>query len=277
MALTPGVHVISVSEELEGAVVDPDAPMTLEELQQAVRRVLGADLPLSDPRWLTRNVNNSRLAERYRQGRVFLAGDAAHVFSAGGSALNTGMLDATNLGWKLAATLRGWAPPGLLDSYHHERHPAGARVLMHTRVQEALMEPGVQGEALSALFGELVQQPETVRQLAAALSGTDVRYDFGDDSHPWIGRWMPEALPFTKLLVNGRAVLVDSSEAGKAAAVAEPWRDRVDIVRQPPSQSQPPASLLIRPDGYVAWAGGPDSLEASGLEAALVRWFGAAS
>src|SRR5262245_62391261 len=137
---------------------DRDAPMAIDELRESVRRTTGAEIPMVEARWLSRFTDGSRQAERYREGRVLLAGDAAHIqLPAGGPGLSTGLADAMNLGWKLAAHVQGWAPEGLLDSYHTERHMAGARVLMHTRAQGALLNDSPQTRALRKVFAELLQ------------------------------------------------------------------------------------------------------------------------
>ncbi len=166
------------------------------------------------------------------------------------------MQDTVNLGWKLAAEINGWAPDGLLDTYESERRPLGERVMMHTRAQTALLSPGPEVTALRELFGELIAIPEVSAHIAELLAGTDVRYDVGDD-HPSAGRPVPD-LTFddgrrvAALLHSGRAVLLDLTD-GAAAAVAHGWADRVDAVNA--SMPEPPvAAMLIRPDGYIAWA-----------------------
>jgi 2-polyprenyl-6-methoxyphenol hydroxylase-like FAD-dependent oxidoreductase len=284
----PGVHILSVHEE--DPSVDPDAPMTLEELRASVYRVLGVDLPMSQPQWLSRTAGSSRQADRYRAGRVLLAGDAAHLFSAGGSALNVGMLDAVNLGWKLAAEVRGWAPPGLLDTYHAERHAAGERVLMHTRAQAALSAPGEDVDALRHLLGELLAFEQPLRHLAETLDGGDVRYEMpGAGPHPLLGRWAPDIaletgdgpIRVAELTRAGRPVLLDLTGGPVLADAAGAWRDRLDVVAgRPASPPAPAAALLIRPDCHVAWVGTADGAGRplpDGLPAALSRWLGAAA
>jgi len=221
-------------------------------------------------------ITNSRQAERYRDGRVFLLGDAAHVHSGmGGPGLNLGLTDAFNLGWKLAAAVTGWAPPDLLDSYHHERHPVGRRVIMHSRAQSALVGPGPDVTALRELMGELLENRDTVRHVAELMSGADTRYRTGADRHELAGRWVPD-LPLdtgtggarlAEVLRTGRPLLLDLG-AGVAGAV-DGWADRVDVLAA--TTPEPPAgAVLIRPDGHAAWAGE----DAGGLDAALHRWFG---
>ncbi|GII63947.1 FAD-dependent oxidoreductase [Sphaerisporangium krabiense] len=284
-SLQPGVDIVGVRE----AAGPPRArgALTLEEFRASVRRVLGGESPpLGEPIWLSETVSQARLAERYRAGRVFLAGDAAHLFPAGGAALNVGMTDAVNLGWKLAAVLRG-APESLLDSYHSERHPVGERTLLQTRAQAALEHAeGENGAALRELLAELFAYEAPLRHLAGVLEGSDVRYDMPGSvpDHPLLGRFVPDFALTTPgegpagvaaLMRPARAVLVDlTGEAGLREA-AGPWEDRVTVVaaRAP----EPPArALLVRPDGHVAFAhSGPvDEAARSGLRAALAHWFG---
>lgn len=195
----PGVHRVAVHEWRQPPA-DPDAPLTPAELRAAVTRVTGVDLPMTRPdsdapfAWRRRVGMHSRQAERYRDGRVLLAGDAAHVHSGvGAPGLNLGMQDVFNLGWKLAATVLGRAPRGLLDTYERERHPAGARVLMQTRAQTALLSPGTEVTALRELLGELLDEPAVLRRLAELLAGADLRYAMpGGGDHPLVGGWMPE-------------------------------------------------------------------------------------
>lgn len=260
-----------------------DKPMSLAELRESAHRVLGVDLPLEEPKGpgphALRRINgqNTRLAEHYRDGRVLLLGDAAHVHSAmGGPGLNLGLQDAMNLGWKLAAHLNGWAPPGLLDTYESERHPVGARVMMQSMSQTALMAPGPEVAALRTLMGELFAIPDVARHMAKLLAGADVRYDVGD-GHPLSGQPVPD-LTFddgrrvAELLHEARPILLDLG--GGVADAARDWADRVDTVSA--GMPDPPAAaLLIRPDGYVAWAADEfGSAEKTALRAALQRWFG---
>src|SRR5262249_20483535 len=272
-------RVITVEPYPEG--FDRSAPMTLEELRESVRRTTGRDVPMSEARWLSRFTDASRQADAYRKGRVLLAGDAAHVqLPAGGPGLSTGLNDAANLGWKLAAEIQGWAPPGLLDSYHAERHPAGARVLMHTRAQGALLVRGPHTQALRELFGELMEDDQTVRRIVDLLQGNDVRYPMAeDDAHPLTGRWAPELtvvargarLRLPQLMHRARGVLLDFGDSHAVRREAVGWSDRIDVVTAECLSESPADALLIRPDGYVAWAGPAGA----GLDRSLNRWFGA--
>ncbi|MBF6170512.1 FAD-dependent monooxygenase [Nocardia blacklockiae] len=283
--LTPGKPLIGITEYEREPVADEE-PMTFAELRASLERLLGAEVPITPPEGpgphALRRITgqNTRLAETYRAGNVFLLGDAAHVHSAmGGPGLNLGLQDAFNLGWKLAAEIRGYAPPGLLDTYQSERYPVAERVMMHSLSQTALMAPGPEVTALRRLFDELLQVPQVSAHIAHLLAGSDVRYDIGDD-HPLSGRLVPDvtveldgrAVRIAELFRSARPVLLDFT--GTLGDAAAGWADRVDVVTA--SAAAPPAAaLLIRPDGYVAWAatepGDP------GLPEALARWFGTAS
>ena len=242
-------------------IPEPDAPYTFEEFRQALEYVLGTEVPVTEPDApkMKRRTSggNTRLASAYRAGRVLLVGDAAHVHSAiGGPGLNLGLQDAVNLGWKLAATVHGTAPAGLLDTYESERRPVAERVVMQTQAQSVLIGPGPEVTALRTLFGELLEEPAVRGRIAGLISGAEIRYDVGD-RHPLSGYFAPGDVP----MHNGRPVLIDPT--GKLAAIAAPWLDRVDVIRTDKSPG-----MLIRPDGYVAWAG------EKGLKDALKRWFG---
>lgn len=272
--------------------VDHTAPMALDELEAATRRVIGTDLPMHDPVWLSRATDSSRLVEQYRVGRVLLAGDAAHVHWAyGGMGLQTGIQDAGNLGWKLAAQIHGWAPAGLLDTYHAERHPVGHRLIMSTRAQEALARPGEHVTALRELFSQLMNLDQTRQYIAGMITGVDTRYDMGadgSDRHPLLGRWAPNLAlhnePGTThvaaLMHAGKGVLLDLARRAALHDLAANWADRVNAVAA--RCYEHPANLdalLIRPDGYVAWAARSDEGEHESqqrLRSALEKWFGAA-
>ena len=274
-----------ITTEPYPADLDRDAPMTLDELRASIRQVNGRDLPISGTRWMSRFTDASRQAAQYRAGHVLLAGDAAHIhLPAGGPGLNTGLQDAVNLGWKLAAEIRGWAPPALLDTYHTERHAEGERVLMHTRAQGALMGSGADGRvaALREVLGQLLQYEQPLRHLINLMYALDTRYDTGTaDPHPLAGRWAPDlalttpagASSIAELLHPARGVLLDLTEGGTFARNGHGWKDRVDIVTAH-CTAPPAAALLIRPDGYVAWAASPDTPGNDGLRQALTAWFG---
>jgi 2-polyprenyl-6-methoxyphenol hydroxylase-like FAD-dependent oxidoreductase len=280
----PGRQMVGTIEFGVTELPDESTPMTIDELRNSAHRVLGVELPLEPPdgpgpHALRRIAGqNTRQADRYRAGNIFLLGDSAHVHSAmGGPGLNLGLQDAVNLGWKLAATVNGWAPPGLLDSYHTERHPVGARVMMQSMSQTALMAPGPEVEALRTLFGELLQKPDVAAHMAHLLAGSDVRYDVGD-GHRLSGRLVPDLTladgrRVAALLHDARPVLLDLS-GGAIAAAAQGWAHRVDTVTATVTD-EPIRGLLIRPDGYVAWAADEfDHDDEVRLHAALRRWCG---
>ncbi|MFB9376505.1 FAD-dependent monooxygenase [Kineococcus gynurae] len=246
----------------------------LAELRAQLLAVAGTDFGVHSPRWTSRFGDATRLAERYRTGRVLLAGDAAHVHPpTGGQGLNLGLQDALNLGWKLAAAAAGTAPEGLLDSYHAERHPVAADVLSLTRAQSELLstEPGPQ--AVRRLLTELVDLPEVNRTLVEKITAIGVRYDLGDP-HPLVGRRLRD-LPLERGTLyaefrTGGGLLLDRD--ARFSSSAAPWGGRVRTVAAPgpvPGVG-PSAGVLLRPDGHVAWVGeDPD-----GLRPALLRWFG---
>ncbi|GAB1511569.1 FAD-dependent monooxygenase [Actinophytocola sp. KF-1] len=260
-----------------------EEPLTLDELRASARRVLGVDVPLGPPvgdgphllRKLTGG--NTRIADRFRDGRVLLVGDAAHVHSAiGGPGLNLGLQDAVNLGWKLAAEVRGHAPAGLLDTYESERRPASERVVMHTQAQSALIAPGSEVTALRTLFTELLRDKANVAHIANMMAGADIHYEVGD-THPLAGRWAPDVVldggvRLAELMRTARPLLLDLTADGVLGKEIEGWHDRVDTVT---GADGPAAAMLVRPDGYVAWASADPDPDA--LRAALTRWFGAAA
>jgi 2-polyprenyl-6-methoxyphenol hydroxylase-like FAD-dependent oxidoreductase len=268
------------------------APMTLAELQASVERVLGAELPLrpavaDSPITLRRFAGvNSRIAARYKTGRVMLVGDAAHVHSAlGGPGLNLGLQDAVNLGWKLAGVVAGRVEPALLDTYEAERRPAGQRVIMHSRAQMALIRPGSEVTALREVFAELLTNPRTVRHLSDTLSGADIRYPAEPDDHPLVGRWVPHltienpscARRVAELARDGRPLLLDLTDDGVLAAAVNDIHDRVTVAAGRPVEGVSATALLVRPDGYVAWASSAREPEIGPLRRVLWRWFGIAS
>lgn len=266
---------------------DRSAPVTLEELNAAVHRLSGRDLELTEPvLWTSRFSDASQQAERYRRGGVFLAGDAAHVhFPIGGQGLNTGLQDAVNLGWKLAGRLHGWGTDPLLDSYHEERHPVGASVLSNTRAQLALMAPDEEHTTpLRDLFTEILGFDQVNRYLAEMVTGVGIRYATGPkERSPLVGAFAPDLVTdsgkhWAELMREGTGVLVDAG-AG-VGDQARPWGGRVRVTGAAPGQDGVPAdALLIRPDGYCAWAateGESPEERSKGLEEALTLWFGPA-
>jgi 2-polyprenyl-6-methoxyphenol hydroxylase-like FAD-dependent oxidoreductase len=256
----------------DGVAEDRATAPTLEEFKQRLRAVAGTDFGVHSPRWLSRFGDATRQAERYRVGRVLLAGDAAHIHPpTGGQGLNLGVQDAFNLGWKLAAAVNGWAPEGLLDSYHAERHPVGARVLENTRAQITLLGTDPGATALRELFTRLMDFEEVNRYVTEMITAVGVRYDFGE-GHDLLGRRMRDVQlkrgRLYELMHDGRGLLLD--QTGRLSV--EGWADRVDHVVDVSEELDVPA-VLLRPDGHVAWAG-EDQQELLGR---LPQWFGAAT
>ncbi len=267
-----GGGVYRVVVPAEGVAEDRTVPPTLEEFKQRLREVAGTDFGVHSPRWLSRFGDATRQAERYRVGRVLLAGDAAHIHPpTGGQGLNLGVQDAFNLGWKLAAEVGGWAPEGLLDSYHTERHPVAADVLDNTRAQMELMslEPGAR--AVRRLLAELMDFEDVNRYLIEKIIAIGVRYDFGE-GHELLGRRMRDVQlkrgRLYGLMHGGRGLLLDRT--GRLSV--EGWADRVDHVVDVSEELDVPA-VLLRPDGHVAWAGD----DQQDLLGRMPRWFGAAA
>ncbi|MFD5828054.1 rifampin monooxygenase [Lentzea sp. NPDC060358] len=253
----------------DGVSEDRAVMPVLDDFKEQLRRVAGTDFGVHSPRWMSRFGDATRQAERYRSGRVFLAGDAAHVHPpTGGQGLNLGLQDAFNLGWKLAAAVRGWAPDGLLDTYEAERHPVAEEVLNNTRAQIELMkvEPGPQ--SVRRLLTELVGFEEVNRYLIEKIIAVTIRYDLGSGDD-LVGRRIGD-LPLKRgglydRMHAGHGILLDQT----GTLSAEGWAGRVDHVADVSEELSAPA-VLLRPDGHVAWAG-DDQRE---LDGALARWFG---
>jgi 2-polyprenyl-6-methoxyphenol hydroxylase-like FAD-dependent oxidoreductase len=266
-----GDGVYRVVVPAEGVAEDRSAPPTLEEFRQQLRATAGTDFGVHSPRWLSRFGDATRLAERYRTGRVLLAGDAAHIHPpTGGQGLNLGIQDAFNLGWKLAAEVNGWAPEGLLDSYHTERHPVAADVLDNTRAQMQLLSPEPGPRAVRRLLSDLMDFEDVNRYLIEKITAIAVRYDVGE-GHELLGRRMRdvglERGRLYELMHGGRGLLLD--QTGRLSVAG--WADRVDHVVDVSEELDVPAALL-RPDGHVAWVGD----DQQDLLSQLPAWFGAA-
>ncbi|MCX5195556.1 rifampin monooxygenase [Streptomyces sp. NBC_00249] len=255
----------------EGVAEDRTTAPTLEELKERLRAVAGTDFGAHSPRWISRVTDATRQAERYRVGRVLLAGDAAHIHPpTAGQGLNLGVQDAHNLGWKLAAAVDGWAPAGLLDSYHAERHPEGARVMASALAQGVLLEDTAGAKALRELFTKLLDFEEVNRYVTGEITAVGVRYDLGE-GHELLGRRLRDVRlkqggRLYELMHGGRGLLLDQS--GRLSV--EGWADRVDHVVDISEELDAPA-VLLRPDGHVAWAGE----DQQDLLRHLPTWFGA--
>jgi 2-polyprenyl-6-methoxyphenol hydroxylase-like FAD-dependent oxidoreductase len=273
---------VMVTEEHVGATSEP----TLRDLSEALIAVYGTDYGIHSPTWISRFTDMTRQAAAYREGRVLLAGDAAHVHSpVGGQGLNTGVQDAVNLGWKLAQVVNRTSPESLLDTYHAERHPVAARVLRNTMANVSLFRPDDRVKALGDAMSELLRVDENRKRFGAMMSGLDIHYDLGE-GHPLLGRRMPDLDLVTPggtvrvftLLHDAHPVLLN---LGKPLGFdISPWARRVlaidakyagDWELPALGQVAAPAAVLIRPDGYIAWVGdGTDT----GLRDALTTWFG---
>ncbi|MFE0357726.1 FAD-dependent monooxygenase [Streptomyces nigra] len=290
--LAPGVDRIIVCEHGTPA---GDRPQTVEfdEVAAAWERITGESLAGGGADWVSSFTDATRQTSAYRKGRVLLAGDAAHVhLPAGGQGLSTGVQDAVNLGWKLAAVARGRAPEALLDTYHDERHPVGARLLMNTRAQGMIFLGGPEADPARAVFGELMELEDVRRRLAGIVSHLDIAYDLGPGTHPLLGRRLPPRpleLPdgtrtgTADLLHPARGVLLDLAGDPAPRETAARWSDSVTVVTARPEDPDAFAgatALLVRPDGHVAWAAGGDSARddvAAGIDRlvqSLHHWFG---
>jgi 3-(3-hydroxy-phenyl)propionate hydroxylase len=264
----------------------PSSEPTLGDLSEALTVVYGTDFGIHNPTWISRFTDMTRQAAAYRAGRVLLAGDAAHIhYPAGGQGLSLGIQDAVNLGWKLAQVVKGTSSESLLDTYHAERHPIGARALHYSMAVTALQRRDARMEALVDVVSELGSMDEPRRWLAGIISGLDIHYDLGE-GHPLLGRRMPDldltapdgGLRFFERLHDARPVLLNLGEPGDVDIA--PWADQVKLVHASYKGEwelpvlgavTPPTAILVRPDGYVAWVGNGTK---EGLLEALATWFG---
>lgn len=263
--------------DFDGGAFDRSKPPTREHLQAVLRHVSGTDVTLTDVQLASTFTDRAMQATTYRRGRVLLAGDAAHIHSPlGGQGLNTGLGDALNLGWKLAATVRGHAPDGLLDSYTAERHPVGAWVLDWTRAQSVSMMPDGHGRAVRGVMSELLGTRDGTTRVFERVSGTGLRYDL-DSDQPLVGRDAPnfhlaDGTRLDDLMWDARGVALDFTPGGSLRATATPWEDRIRYVSGTARDDLGFGAVLVRPDGTVAWAGDPDPVA---FDRAAARWFGA--
>jgi hypothetical protein len=286
--MSSGVLMIQTTEA-EDTVVDEDVPMTLAEFQDSIRRVLGTDISFGEVTLLSRYGFQARQAERYRAGRILVAGDAAHQFPATGIGINVGMMDAVNLAWKLAAEVHGWAPAGLLDTYSDERQFAGARGMLQTQAQVALRRgQDSAAEALRELFGELTVYERPLRHMGELIAGSDIRYPLPNpNDHALTGSFSPDLTLHTKqgttsvaeLMQTARPILLDLADRADICEAARGWQDRIEIHRGH-TDDRTADALLIRPDAHIAWAATidePADTAVPALRDAIASWFGAPS
>ena len=235
---------------------------------------------------LTRFTFHARQVERYRDGRILLAGDAAHLFPAPGIALNAGLVDTVNLGWKLAAAIHGWAPAGLLDTYHDERRLAGERTLLNAQAQVALRRGhDAAADALRELFQELLVDEQPLRRIGALMAATDIRYPFPNpNQHALTGTFAPDltlrtdqgTTSLAELMPTARPLFLDLADRTDLREAARAWHHRIDI-HTAETDDRPADALLIRPDVHVAWAAAvdePTDIASVSLRDALAAWFG---
>lgn len=262
-----------------------DSSPPYEEVAGAWHRITGSDISHGEPVWISAFGNATRQATKYRRGRVFLAGDSAHIhLPAGGQGMNTSIQDSVNLGWKLGAVVTGRAPEALLSTYHDERHPVGKRLLMNTQAQGLLFLTGSELQPLRDLITELIGYEQVARHLAGMVSGLEINYEVGGGSHPLLGYRMPELglsgrnapTSTTQALHVARGVLFDFEDNPRLRSVAAAWDNRIDIVtaridRRPDSWPTDTSAALVRPDGHIAWAA-PGAY--ADLPMSLERWFG---
>lgn len=264
--------------DFDGGAFDRSRPPTPEHLQEVLRRVSGTDVTLLEVWNASSFTDRAMQATTYRRGRVLLAGDAAHIHSPlGGQGLNSGIADALNLGWKLAATARGTAPDGLLDTYDAERHPVAAAVLDWSRAQVALMRPDPRTAALQSVVRDLLTTRDGAAYVYLRTSGAGLRLDLGD-AHPMVGRVAPEfrladGTWLGELTAAGEGVLLDPAADPALGAAADGWADRIRRVTGPLRDDLGTGAVLLRPDGVVAWVGG-DRPDPAALRRAARRWFG---
>jgi 2-polyprenyl-6-methoxyphenol hydroxylase-like FAD-dependent oxidoreductase len=264
--------------DFDGGTFHRTQPITLDHVQAVLRRISGTDVTLTRLRLATTWTDRACQACDYRDGRVLLAGDAAHIHSPlGGQGLNLGLGDAMNLGWKLATTIRGHAPAALLDSYFVERHPEGARILDWSRAQVALMRPTPSTRALEAIMRDLIATRDGATYFADRLWGISLHYDLGG-SHPLVGRSIPDfdladGRKVGSLLRDGRGLLLDFAPDAPLQALAKHWAGRINYIASDAANRLGLSAILARPDGIVAWTR-EDSADDEGAPQAISRWFG---
>jgi 2-polyprenyl-6-methoxyphenol hydroxylase-like FAD-dependent oxidoreductase len=260
-----------------GVFHSADKPITLEHLQAVLRRVSNTDVTISALHIATTWTDRARQAKTYRNGRILLAGDAAHIHAPlGGQGLNLGLGDAMNLGWKLAATIREKAPEGLLDSYHTERHPIAAEVLDWSRAQVEIMRPDPNARALNAIIRDLMNTRDGATYFAGRVWGISLHYNLGGD-HPLLGHSVPnfefeDGSRIGELMFNGQGILLDFDRNASLKSLASEYGDRIKYISCGAKDRFALSALLIRPDGFIAWASDKDP-DCSELKKAAARWF----
>ena len=264
--------------DFDGGAFHRTQAITVEHVQAVLRRISGTDVTVSSLELVTTWTDRAHQATAYRKGRVLLAGDAAHIHSPlGGQGLNLGLGDAMNLGWKLAATIRGDAPTGLLDSYTSERQPVGTQILDWSRAQVEIMRPTRSTRALEAIIRDLIATSDGATYFAERVWGISLRYDLGH-SHPLVGRSAPdfEFLDGPKLgdlLRNGNALLLDFDDRKPLQGLASKWRGWITYVASDVKHRMGLSAMLVRPDGFVAWVG-EGAFDHGDVAQAALRWFG---
>lgn len=265
-------------QDFDGGAFDRSRRPTREHLQEILHRVSGTDVTLDEVHLVSTFTDRAMQTTTYRQGRVLLAGDAAHIHSPlGGQGLNLGIGDAMNLGWKLAATVHGHAPDGLLDTFTRERHPIGARVLDWSRAQVAAIRPGSHAKALQGVLRDLLGTRDGTTYVFERLSGLSIRYDLGSDQ-PLVGRNAPEfrledGTRLGDLLRDGRGVALDFTADRCLRGSAMGWESRMRYAAGPARNDLGCGAVLVRPDGIVVWAGDREP-DREAFERAAGQWFG---
>jgi bifunctional hydroxylase/dehydrase len=290
LPLGPEANRVVVYER--GATRHSEGPPSFDQIAAAWNRLTHEDISGGKPLWTSYTTDSSRQAQSYRQGRVLLAGDAAHIhLPIGAQGMSAGIGDAMNLGWKLAAEINGHAPAGLLDTYHAERHPVAARILINTLAQRILYLSGEEMDPMREVLTRLLAYEEARQLLVGMVTGLDIQYDVGADGHPLLGRRLPNVeltgdfgpsgkASARQFLHAGRGVVLDLVGDEDVRATAAPWADRVDVVTttsQPEREFAHIDAALVRPDGYIGWigsSGGDGEVGGASLPDALARWFG---
>ncbi len=290
--ITPGRHItprgmylqsqpgyIVIQDFDGGAFHGSDKLITLEHVQEVLRRVSGLDVTISALHAATTWTDRARQATTYRNGRVLLAGDAAHIHAPlGGQGLNLGLGDAMNLGWKLAATIQNRAPQGLLDSYYTERHPIGAQVLDWSRAQAAIMKPDPDARALNAIFRDLMNTRDGATYIAGRVWGIHTHYNFGG-AHPLLGHSVPnfafeDGGAIGALMHDGLGILLDFNGNTSLKMLAGEFAGQMKYVSTRAKLNFGLSTVLIRPDGYIAWASEDDQPDEQSVRQAADLWFG---